>query len=55
MNISILNSGTDLRAQLSKVWKLSVPAILTQITIIAMQYIDSATLRQCNAGASNSL
>ena len=52
MNTSIVNSGNDLRAQLSSVWKLSVPAILTQITTIAMQYIDSAMVGSLGANAS---
>lgn len=52
MNISLLNPGTDLRAQLSRVWKLSIPAILTQITTIAMQYIDSAMVGNLGANAS---
>jgi len=52
MNISILNPRTDLRAQLSRVWKLSIPAILTQITTIAMQYIDSAMVGNLGANAS---
>ena len=52
MNISILNPGTDLSAQLSRVWKLSIPAILTQITTIAMQYIDSAMVGNLGANAS---
>ncbi|MBQ2667287.1 MAG: MATE family efflux transporter [Clostridia bacterium] len=52
MNTSILTPGTDLRSQLSRVWKLSVPAILTQITTIAMQYIDSAMVGNLGANAS---
>ena len=32
--------------RLREVWRLSLPAILTQITTIAMQYIDSAMVRQ---------
>lgn len=52
MNISIINPGTDLSAQLSRVWKLSIPAILTQITTIAMQYIDSAMVGNLGANAS---
>ena len=32
----------ELKAQAREVWRLSLPAILTQITTIAMQYIDSA-------------
>ena len=44
--------NTDLSAQIRKVWKLSVPAILTQITTIVMQYIDSAMVGKLGAGAS---
>ncbi|MDD6043099.1 MAG: MATE family efflux transporter [Eubacteriaceae bacterium] len=47
-----MEPGTDLRAQLSMVWKLSVPAILTQFTSIAMQYIDSAMVGSLGANAS---
>lgn len=47
---SLLN--THLRSQISRVWKLSVPAILTQITTIAMQYIDSAMVGNLGANAS---
>ena len=32
----------ELWQQIGEVWHLSLPAILTQITTIAMQYIDSA-------------
>ena len=34
---------SELRPQISLVWRLSMPAILTQITTIAMQYIDSVS------------
>lgn len=37
---------------LRRVWQLSVPAILTQITTIAMQYIDSAMVGNLGANAS---
>lgn len=37
---------------LNKVWQLSIPAILTQITTIAMQYIDSAMVGNLGANAS---
>ena len=33
---------TELKPQIQQVGRLSLPAILTQITTIAMQYIDSA-------------
>lgn len=44
--------GSDLRPQISRVWQLSVPAILTQITTVAMQYIDSAMVGRLGANAS---
>lgn len=40
------------REQIAHVWRLSIPAILTQITSIAMQYIDSAMVGKLGAGAS---
>ena len=40
------------RAQLRRVMQLSVPAVLTQITTIAMQYIDSAMVGNLGANAS---
>ena len=46
------NKLSQLRPQLQKVWHLSLPAILTQITTIAMQYIDSAMVGQLGANAS---
>lgn len=52
MRANILKPGAELQAQLSRVWKLSVPAILTQITTIAMQYIDSAMVGNLGANAS---
>lgn len=42
----------ELKPQVSEVWKLSLPAILTQITTIAMQYIDSAMVGAMGANAS---
>ena len=41
-----------LSGQISRVWKLSVPAILTQISTIVMQYIDSAMVGKLGANAS---
>lgn len=41
-----------LTPQLRLVWQLSLPAILTQITTIAMQYIDSAMVGALGADAS---
>lgn len=41
-----------LAPQLRLVWQLSLPAILTQITTIAMQYIDSAMVGALGADAT---
>ena len=43
---------SELKPQINRVWMLSVPAILTQITTIAMQYIDSAMVGNLGANAS---
>lgn len=45
-------TGTGLTVHLTRVWRLSIPAILTQITSIVMQYIDSAMVGRLGAGAS---
>lgn len=45
----------DLKSEINQVWKLSLPAILTQITTIAMQYIDSAMVGALGANASASI
>lgn len=45
----------ELKNQVSSVWRLSLPAILTQITTIAMQYIDSAMVGALGANASASI
>ena len=42
----------ELWQQIGEVWRLSLPAILTQITTIAMQYIDSAMVGALGANAS---
>lgn len=42
----------ELRPQLAEVLRLSLPAILTQITTIVMQYIDSAMVGRLGANAS---
>ena len=47
-----LHMNSDLSGQIARVWRLSVPAILTQITSIAMQYIDSAMVGRLGANAS---
>ena len=46
------NRYQSLKPQLQEVWRLSLPAILTQITTIAMQYIDSAMVGALGADAS---
>lgn len=40
------------KKQIAQVWTLSLPAILTQITTIVMQYIDSAMVGSLGADAS---
>lgn len=44
--------SSDLAGQFYRVWRLSVPAILTQITAIVMQYIDSAMVGRLGPQAS---
>lgn len=51
----VFRGSGELVEQLGKVWKLSVPAILTQITTIAMQYIDSAMVGKLGENASASI
>ena len=46
------NQLQELRPQIRRVWQLSLPAILTQLTTIAMQYIDSAMVGKLGANAS---
>lgn len=45
----------SLRPDIALVWRLSLPAILTQITTIVMQYIDSAMVGALGANASASI
>ena len=52
MGILSLRKDPAFAGQVSRVWKLSVPAILTQITTIVMQYIDSAMVGDLGANAS---
>ena len=47
-----LRKDPVLSGQISRVWKLSIPAILTQITTIVMQYIDSAMVGGLGENAS---
>ena len=47
-----LSVFSGLGPQLRELWRLSLPAILTQITTIAMQYIDSAMVGALGANAS---
>lgn len=42
----------QLKPQIRQVWRLSLPAILTQLTTIVMQYIDSAMVGALGANAS---
>ena len=41
-----------LKPEIKQVWRLSLPAILTQLTTIVMQYIDSAMVGALGADAS---
>lgn len=52
MKTEILKKRIELKPQISRVWKLSVPAILTQLTTITMEYIDSAMVGHLGANAS---
>ena len=51
----IVNLKESLKQQISNVWKLSIPAILTQISSIVMQYIDSAMVGNLGEEASASI
>lgn len=42
----------ELKSQISEVWRLSLPAILSQITTIVMQYIDAAMVGALGSDAS---
>lgn len=44
-----------LKGKLKTVWKLSIPAILAQLTSIIMQYIDAAMVGGLGADASASI
>ena len=44
--------NNELKSQIRQVLKLSLPAILSQITTIVMQYIDSAMVGNLGANAS---
>ena len=50
----VVNTKESLKQQIANVWKLSVPAILTQISSIVMQYIDSAMVGALGEEASAS-
>ena len=52
MGIVLLRKDPALAGQISRVWRLSIPAILTQISTIVMQYIDSAMVGKLGANAS---
>lgn len=47
-----MNRLLQYKPQIRQVWRLSMPAILTQITTIVMQYIDSAMVGALGANAS---
>lgn len=47
-----MTKWNELKPHVQQVWKLSLPAILSQITTIAMQYIDSAMVGNLGANAS---
>ena len=47
-----MRNWTKLKPQILQVWKLSLPAILSQISNIVMQYIDSAMVGNLGANAS---
>lgn len=47
-----MRKNTQLKLDILQVFKLSLPAILTQITTIVMQYIDSAMVGNLGANAS---
>lgn len=51
----VVNTKESLKQQIANVWKLSVPAILTQISSIVMQYIDSAMVGALGEEASASI
>lgn len=55
MAASFFHPSPELRREVSRVFRLSVPAVLTQITTIAMQYIDSAMVGNLGANASASI
>ena len=52
VSFSRVKPDQSLKTQLARVWRLSLPAILTQITTIAMEYIDSAMVGRLGANAS---
>ena len=47
-----MGKWSELKPHIRQVWKLSLPAILAQITHIVMQYIDSAMVGELGAQAS---
>ncbi len=51
----VANTKESLKKQITNVWKLSIPAILTQISSIVMQYIDSAMVGNLGEEASASI
>lgn len=57
MNIQLLRSGAQLsrREQMLLVFRLSLPAILAQLSSIVMQYIDAAMVGSLGANATASI
>ncbi|MCR4902307.1 MAG: MATE family efflux transporter [Butyrivibrio sp.] len=49
------NNEIDFKQKVSLVWLLSVPTMLAQISLIAMQYIDAAMVGSLGANASASI
>ena len=52
---AVSGRGEELRSQLGRVIELSVPAILAEISSMAMQYIDAAMVGSLGANASASI
>lgn len=55
MNLTELGQSPSLHNKMNIVWRLSVPAILAQISSIVMQYIDAAMVGNLGATASASI
>ncbi len=55
--LALIRNGQPmtLGQQLSLTWKLSIPAIMAQLSSIVMQYIDAAMVGSLGAGAAASI